>query len=129
MELTTYREGFIILSLCFAWYASSSGNSVVGKIILSEFPYPMTVSMMQFISITLYLLPVMKYMNVPALPRIPLRYWILMIVPLSFGKMFSSVASHVSIWKVPVSYAHTGITVNNFVIHLKICFENILIFC
>ena len=108
MELTTYKECSVIILLCFAWYVSSSGNNVVGKLILSEFPYPMTVSMIQFVSITLYLLPVLKYMNVPKFPRIPLSYWFVMLVPLSFGKMFSSVASHVSIWKVPVSYAHTG---------------------
>ena len=34
-----------IVSLCLLWYTFSSGNNIVGKKILSEFPYPMTLSM------------------------------------------------------------------------------------
>jgi len=105
-----YKTAFQIVFLCLAWYATSSANGVVGKIVLSDFPYPMTVSMVQLLSISLYLIPVMKVWHVPStrLADIPLKYWFQMILPLAFGKFFSSVASHISIWKVPVSYAHTG---------------------
>lgn len=34
-----------IVSLCVLWYSFSSGNNIVGKKILTEFPYPMTLSM------------------------------------------------------------------------------------
>jgi len=106
----TYKKATQIVCLCFAWYITSSANSVVGKIVLSDFPYPMTLSMVQLVSISVYLIPVMKAWKVPSTKpsEIPLKYWFQMIIPLAFGKFFASVSSHISIWKVPVSYAHTG---------------------
>jgi len=106
----TYKKAIQIVCLCLAWYVTSSANSVVGKIVLSDFPYPMTLSMVQLASISVYLIPVMKAWKVPSTKpsEIPLKYWFQMIIPLAFGKFFASVSSHVSIWKVPVSYAHTG---------------------
>ena len=104
----TRWEAAKIVLLCVAWYSSSSANSVIGKIILSDFPYPMTVSMVQLLSIAVYLLPITKIWDVPKTTQLPLKYWFTMIFPLAFGKFLSSVSSHISIWKVPVSYAHTG---------------------
>ena len=109
--LSKYRDAIKIVCLCLAWYAVSSANGVVGKLVLSDFPYPMTVTMVQLVSISIYLIPVLRIVykgNSPAPFHIPLRYWFQMILPLAFGKFVSSVSSHVSIWKVPVSYAHTG---------------------
>jgi len=108
----SYTKVIQIVCLCIAWYITSSANSVVGKIVLSDFPYPMTVSMVQLLSITLYTIPVMKACKVPStsLSDIPLKYWFRMIIPLAIGKFLGSVSSHISIWKVPVSYAHTGMT-------------------
>jgi len=109
-KIQTYKTAIQIVCLCLAWYITSSANGVVGKIVLSDFPYPMTVSMVQLASISLYLIPVMKAWKVPSTKpsEIPLKYWFQMIIPLAFGKFFASVSSHISIWKVPVSYAHTG---------------------
>ena len=106
----TFREAIHIVFLCLAWYVTSSANGVVGKLVLNDFPYPMTVSMVQLVSIVVYLTPVLRLWKVPSASpaQIPLKYWFRMILPLAFGKFFSSVSSHISIWKVPVSYAHTG---------------------
>lgn len=106
---TSFKDSVKIGCLCVAWYAASSANGVVGKVVLSDFPYPMTVSMVQLLSISIYLTPVLWAWKVPSArpSEIPLKYWFQMILPLAFGKFFSSVSSHISIWKVPVSYAHT----------------------
>lgn len=108
VESSTYRNAYKVVFLCSIWYISSSANNVVGKIILSDFPYPMTLSMVQLVSITIYLLPVFKLWEIPNTTQLPMKYWCTMILPLAAGKFFSSVSSHISIWKVPVSYAHTG---------------------
>ncbi|XP_068220823.1 solute carrier family 35 member E1 homolog [Palaemon carinicauda] len=96
-----------VIILCGGWYLVSSSNNVVGKTLLNEFPYPMTVTMVQLLSITLYSSPTLRWMGVRKRADISWSYYKRMILPLAFGKCFSSVFSHVSLWKVPVSYAHT----------------------
>ena len=102
------RQAFRIIFLCILWYIVSSSNNVIGKILLSEFPYPMTVTMVHLVSITIYSGPFFNLWGVRRFVDISWRYYFKFIVPLALGKFLASVFSHVSIWKVPVSYAHTG---------------------
>lgn len=97
-----------LILVCIMWYISSASGNVIGKLVLNEFPYPMTMTMVQLASAALYLGPILKLLGVPTTVEINRRYYIIMILPLAFGKFISSVSSHVSIWKVSVSYAHTG---------------------
>ncbi|XP_022917938.1 solute carrier family 35 member E1 homolog [Onthophagus taurus] len=101
------REVLTVLFLCVLWYAVSSSNNVIGKTLLNEFPYPMTMTMVQLLSITLYSGPFFNLYGVRKYVDIGWRYYFKLVIPLAFGKFFASVFSHVSIWKVPVSYAHT----------------------
>ncbi|XP_015516014.1 solute carrier family 35 member E1 homolog [Neodiprion pinetum] len=102
------REVLTILFLCIMWYIVSSSNNVIGKMLLSEFPFPMTVTMVQLTSITIYSGPFFNLWGVRKYAAdISWPYYFRLIVPLALGKFFASVFSHVSIWKVPVSYAHT----------------------
>lgn len=97
-----------VVLLCAAWYLISSGNNVVGKTLLNEFPYPMTVTMVQLVSIAVFSSPVLRWMKVRRRSDISWSYYKRIIIPLALGKFLASVFSHVSIWRVPVSYAHTG---------------------
>ena len=97
-----------VMLLCAAWYLISSGNNVVGKTLLNEFPYPMTVTMVQLVSIAMCSSPVLRWMKVRRRSDISWSYYKRIIIPLALGKFLASVFSHVSIWRVPVSYAHTG---------------------
>lgn len=97
-------------------YVISSSNNVIGKLVLNEFPYPMTLTMVQLLSISLYSGPLLKFWNIrPGLQSSFSKdyYWKL-IIPLAFGKFLSSVFSHISIWKVPVSFAHTGMSSKSY---------------
>lgn len=101
------KEIFQVVFLCFVWYLVSSGNGVILKTILNDFPYPMTVTMVQLQTATLFSGPLFALWGIRTAVDINRTYYWKLIVPLAFGKFFSSLSSHVSIWKVPVSYAHT----------------------
>lgn len=112
-----------ITALCLIWYVISSSNNVIGKMVLSTFPYPLTVTMVQLTSITLYSGPFFNMWGIRRYTDISWKYYLRLIVPLALGKFFSSVTSHISIWKVPVSYAHTGkhfCHTNRFSLHHKV---------
>lgn len=101
------REVLTVLILCILWYIVSSSNNVVGKMLLNDFPYPMTVTMVQLLSITIYSGPFFNMWGVRRFVDISWSYYWKLIVPLALGKFMASIFTHVSIWKVPVSYAHT----------------------
>lgn len=108
-ERRNNREVVTVLFLCVLWYAISSSSNVVGKMLLSVFPYPISVTMVQLTSITVYSGPFFNLWGVRRYTsNITWSYYLKLIVPLALGKFLASVFSHVSIWKVPVSYAHTG---------------------
>ncbi|XP_020629593.1 solute carrier family 35 member E1-like [Orbicella faveolata] len=100
-------EAFRIVLLCSLWYTISSTNSVIGKKILTDFPFPLTVAMVQVVSTALFLSPTLRVWNVPPMKSLPKSSLLKLILPLSFGKAFAAITAHVSIWRVPVSYSHT----------------------
>ena len=109
------KEIFTVLFFCILWYIVSSSNNVIGKMLLNDFPYPLTVTMVQLSSITIYSGPFFNMWGVRKFVDISWNYYFKVIIPLALGKFLASVSSHVSIWKVPVSYAHTG---NYFIVNV-----------
>lgn len=114
------KEILQVVCLCLVWYCVSSGNGVILKTVLNDFPYPMTVTMVQLLTATVFSGPLFSLWGIRTAVDINRTYYWKLIVPLAFGKFFSSLSSHVSIWKVPVSYAHTG--EHNYIFYdLSIC--------
>lgn len=118
MSVEKSKRIFNVMALCLVWYIVSSSNNVIGKMVLNTFPYPMTVTMVQLTSITLYSGPFFNLWGVRKYTDLSWNYYFKMIIPLALGKFFSSVTSHISIWKVPVSYAHTGEHYNRWTIFI-----------
>ncbi|KAH8286633.1 hypothetical protein KR018_002633 [Drosophila ironensis] len=104
---TGSRHVAVVLLMCLTWYVISSSNNVIGKMVLNEFPFPMTVTLVQLCSITLYSGPFFNLWRIRKYQDIPRAYYLRLIIPLAVGKLLASVTSHISLWKVPVSYAHT----------------------
>ena len=108
LKLTDIREFVVIVFLCLCWYSVSSANGVLGKWILSEFEHPMTVTLVQLVSIVVFSRPMLGFLGVRHTSSgISRKYYWKFIVPLAVAKFVSSVFAHISIWKTPVSYAHT----------------------
>lgn len=101
--------GFVlrVAFLCLTWYCISATSNVIGKLFLRDFPYPTTRTIVQLTSTVLYLIPTLNCFHIPKPKPFDSRYYSTVILPLAIGKFLASVSSHVSIWKVPVSYAHT----------------------
>lgn len=104
------REGARVSALCLAWYGLSAGGNVVNKLLLGGFPRPVTVSLFHILGLCGLLPPLLRAWRVPPAgpAQLPPRAYPRYILPLAFGKYFASVSAHVSLWRVPVSYAHTG---------------------
>jgi len=114
------KEVITVASLCCVWYIVSSGSNVVGKTLLNQFPYPMTVTMVQLLSIAVYSGPFFNVWGVRRFVDISWPYYFKLIVPLALGKFVGSVFTHVSLWKVPVSYTHTS----NIIILIQTYFQS-----
>ncbi|XP_037081218.1 solute carrier family 35 member E1 homolog [Pollicipes pollicipes] len=101
------KEFARLVFLCILWYAISSANNIVGKTLLNYFPYPMTLSIVQLLSITVYSEPMLRCLSIRRPTDISWDYYAMCIIPLAVGKFLAVLFAHISIWKVPLSYAHT----------------------
>ena len=108
-EKTFVRQATKIVFLCVCWYTISATNNVIIKKIFQVFPHPMTVTMVHLLAVCAFLGPTLTVLNVEPTPYVSRRFFLRIMVPLAIGKLFASLSGHVSILKVPLSYAHTGI--------------------
>ncbi|CAF1162252.1 unnamed protein product [Adineta ricciae] len=102
-------EGLQIVTLCLVWYGVSAIGNVIVKELLNEFPFPLTVTLVQLFSVWILSIPLLRFLRVPE-PQYLYQnrvYYLKVIIPLAVGKFLAQLSSHVSLWKVPVSYAHT----------------------
>jgi solute carrier family 35 protein E1 len=101
-----------ILQLCFLiliWYLISSLANIIGKRLLTVFPHPISVTLVQLFHGWAYSVPLLRFTNIPQPTHLYAKriYYITIMVPLAIGKLLSQLTSQISLRLVPVSYTHT----------------------
>ncbi|CDW58691.1 solute carrier family 35 member E1 [Trichuris trichiura] len=110
MPVKGFRYNAGIVLLCLLWYLLSASGNVLNKLILQEFPFPLTLATSSILTTSISSIPLAR--SVASADRkhqtaLPFRKFLTMIVPLALGKLVAVSMSFFSLYKVPVSYAHT----------------------
>nr|AKN21650.1 slc35e1 [Schmidtea mediterranea] len=97
------------LVLCTIWCIISVLNNIISKSLLNNFPYPLTSTLAQLLATAICAYPLVKIWKIPEInwKDISYKYIVKMIIPLGFGKFMAACGTHISVSKLPVSYAHT----------------------
>jgi len=74
---------------------------------MKQYPYPLTITLAHMIANSILIYPVLMVAGLSHQTKTPHSLFLRFLLPLGIGKLLSSVAAHVSIWKVSISYAHT----------------------
>ncbi|VDD94676.1 unnamed protein product [Enterobius vermicularis] len=101
-----YRFCCQVGALCILWYFSSTAASIINKVTLQEYPYPMTVALVSLCTIPVYAIPLLWVWHIKK-QRVSDYYMYRYVIPLSAAKAIAVASAYFSLWKVPVSYAHT----------------------
>ncbi|KRY34555.1 Solute carrier family 35 member E1, partial [Trichinella spiralis] len=109
VQMLRCRVNFGVIFLCLLWYAISTTSNILNKVILQNFPFPLTLTTASIITTSIYSIPVSRRTaSAEQFSRsLNHKQFFFMVVPLAFGKLIAVSSSFVSLYKVPVSYAHT----------------------
>ena len=116
--MAQYSRTVKVAILCCLWYTLSSANNVIGKKALRKYPYPLTISLFHMTANAFLMYPILMVMGKEYRFHYSMAFFWRFVLPLGFGKLLASVSSHISIWRVSVSYAHT----------IKVCDPNLFYF-
>ena len=110
-----------LVVLCLGWYATSAFSNALNKTILDSFPYPITLSMVQFLlAVSFGVTTILSAQHSPyfysILPkgvtanqgiRYPTGEILLMTMPMGCFQLSGHIFSHMSTRLLPVSLVHT----------------------
>ncbi|KAF8976759.1 suppressor of loss of ypt1 [Entomortierella lignicola] len=92
--------------ICLAWYLSSAVTNNIGKQIMNQFRYPVTLTFVQFWFVSVFCFVAGAGFNMAKIRR-PTRAIIEMTAPLVGFQVVGHVFSSVAISRVPLSVVHT----------------------
>ncbi|CAF3354617.1 unnamed protein product, partial [Rotaria sp. Silwood2] len=91
------------------WYSISSLANIIGKRLLTIFPHPFSVTLVQLFHGWVYSVPLLRFIGIPQSTNLHSKriYYITILIPLAIGKLLSQLTSQISLRLVTVSYTHT----------------------
>eukprot|EP01097_Dermamoeba_algensis_P002985 TRINITY_DN2195_c0_g1_i2.p1 TRINITY_DN2195_c0_g1~~TRINITY_DN2195_c0_g1_i2.p1 ORF type:complete len:201 (-),score=33.45 TRINITY_DN2195_c0_g1_i2:550-1152(-) len=89
--------------IIFFWYFFSSLSNNINKSILKEFPYPLSLTVTQFLFNFLYSFVFAYASRATTIDKTQAR----LVLPLSLGHIFAHFLTHVSLANISVSFTHT----------------------
>ncbi|KAK9447279.1 triose-phosphate transporter family-domain-containing protein [Limtongia smithiae] len=109
---------FKLIFLSLAWYLSSAVSNTLTKSILDIFPYPVTLSLIQFGFVVFWAVLISTLARSPRVSRLfftfhhsgitrPTRQIVLTIAPLAIFQLSGHIFSHVATSEIPVTLVHT----------------------
>ncbi|KAF9586558.1 suppressor of loss of ypt1 [Lunasporangiospora selenospora] len=104
--LRLYRAAKLPL-ICLLWYLSSAVTNNLGKQLLNQFQYPVTLTFVQFWFVSLFCFMGGAVLRVTSRIRKPTRRIIEMTAPLVGFQVIGHVFSSIAISRVPLSVVHT----------------------
>ncbi|VVT53047.1 uncharacterized protein SAPINGB_P003377 [Magnusiomyces paraingens] len=110
-----------LILLCISWYTSSVVSNTLNKYILTVFPYPVTLTMIQFflavcLGLSTIQLSQISHKFYKLLPagtvslsgfRSPTKEIIMSTLPMGIFQLFGHIFSHMATSQIPVSLVHT----------------------
>uniref|UniRef100_A0A914GVV8 Sugar phosphate transporter domain-containing protein n=1 Tax=Globodera rostochiensis TaxID=31243 RepID=A0A914GVV8_GLORO len=98
--------GFQICVICSLWWTSSSVLSIVNKLTLQRYPFPLTIALSSCLNNVLYSLPLIRFLSIPSV-AVPTDYLLRTVVPISIGRAVAVTSAYFALWKISVSYSQT----------------------
>ncbi|KAK9458578.1 triose-phosphate transporter family-domain-containing protein [Lipomyces oligophaga] len=110
---------FKLISLSLAWYWSSAVSNTLTKSILNVFPYPITLTVLQFAFVVFWALTISSLCRsgIPSMDRLlpfshtgiakPSKQVFLAVAPMAVFQLSGHILSHIATSKIPVSLVHT----------------------
>lgn len=93
--------------LCALWYSSSALSSNTGKVIMNQFPYPVTLTFVQFGFVAgfclIFMSPAVQFSKL----RAPTKAIIRDTLPMGCFQVGGHIFSSMAISRIPVSTVHT----------------------
>lgn len=109
MSLSTNISLIKLVFYLILWYSISSLANIIGKRLLTIFPHPFSVTLIQLFHGWAYSIPLLRLIQIPPPTYLHSKriYYLTIILPLALGKLLSQLTSQISLRLVPISYTHT----------------------